>query len=104
MKYHSLQSSQSSRYGDIDKRLENRRVILSAGADSCDVESKTGDVKEPLISYDYVVTDVANQTLVKRLQDAKVKNITTMNWVRQSVICGTPQALPIVPELHRRAK
>lgn len=66
-------------------------MICAAGAESAELISSADQAKEPIDSYDFVVTDTENISFMASLQSAGAKKCVNTAWVRQCIIAGALQ-------------
>ena len=66
-------------------------MICAAGAASAELVTSVDQAKEPIDSYDFVVTDTENKTFIGLLQSAGAKTCVNTAWVRQCIIAGALQ-------------
>ena len=66
-------------------------MICAAGAESAELISSTDQAKEPIDSYDFVVTDTENHSFTASLQSVGAKKCVNTAWARQCIIAGALQ-------------
>jgi hypothetical protein len=76
---------------DWKLRQDARRVICAAGAESAELVTSVDQAKEPIDSYDFVVTDTENKSFTTLVQSAGAKKCVNTAWVRQCIIAGALQ-------------
>lgn len=71
-------------------------MICAAGAQSAELITAIKQAKEPIDSYDFVVTDTENESFTAEVREAGAQKVVNMGWVRQSIVSGALQPVPKV--------